>query len=43
VRGDPLAPIDWLVPSLIAFAIAAACIAMVSRLLDDERIVFGRS
>jgi sodium transport system permease protein len=43
VRGEPLAFIDWLLPSLIAFAIAAACIAMVSRLLNDERIVFGRS
>jgi sodium transport system permease protein len=42
VRGDALAPIDWLLPSAVAFAIAVACIALVSRLLREERIVFGR-
>jgi sodium transport system permease protein len=43
VRGDILAPIDWLLPAAVAFALAAICIALVSRLLRDERIVFGRS
>jgi sodium transport system permease protein len=43
VRGDLLAPIDWLLPSGVAFAIAATCVLLVSRLLRDERIVFGRS
>jgi sodium transport system permease protein len=43
VRGDVLAPIDWLLPSAVAFAVAAVCIALVSRLLREERIVFGRS
>ncbi|MGZ5066999.1 MAG: ABC transporter permease [Usitatibacter sp.] len=43
VRGDALAPIDYLLPSAVAFAIAAACVVLVSRLLRDERIVFGRS
>ena len=43
VRGDVLAPIDWLLPGAVAFALAALCIILVSRLLRDERIVFGRS
>lgn len=43
VRGDVLAPADWLIPGLVAFALAGLCIAAVSRLLQDERIVFGRS
>ena len=42
VRGDSLAALDWAVPSLIALAIALACVALVARLLRDERIVFGR-
>jgi len=43
VRGDVLAPIDYLLPAAVAFAIAALCVAAVSRLLREERIVFGRS
>jgi sodium transport system permease protein len=43
VRGDVLAPIDWILPSAMAFAIAALCVSLVSRLLREERIVFGRS
>jgi len=43
VRGDVLTPADWLIPGLVAFALAGLCIAAVSRLLRDERIVFGRS
>jgi len=43
VRGDALALIDWVAPAAIALAIAAACVAGVTRLLGDERIVFGRS
>jgi sodium transport system permease protein len=42
VRGDALTANDWVVPSVIAFAIAAACVALVARLLREERIVFGR-
>lgn len=42
VRGDALTAGDWVVPSVIAFAIAAACVALVARLLREERIVFGR-
>ena len=43
VRGDVLAPIDYLLPSAVAFFIAALCVAGVSRLLREEHIVFGRS
>jgi sodium transport system permease protein len=43
VRGDMLAPVDWLLPGAVAFTIAAICVSLVSRLLRDERIVFGRS
>ena len=43
VRGDVLAPVDYLLPSAVAFAVAALCIAGISRLLREERIVFGRS
>ena len=43
VRGDGLAPADWIIPSAVAFAIAAAAVILVSRLLREERIVFGRS
>ena len=42
VRGDDLAPVHWLLPTLLAFLIAALCVALVGRLLRDERIVFGR-
>jgi sodium transport system permease protein len=43
VRGDAFTLADWAVPSAIALAIALACVAVVSRLLHDERIVFGRA
>ena len=43
VRGDVPGTLDYLLPSAVAFAIAALCIAGISRLLRDERIVFGRS
>jgi sodium transport system permease protein len=43
VRGDGLTPLDWALPSLVALAIAAACVYSVARLLKDERIVFGRA
>lgn len=42
IRGEALGLDAWLVPSAVAFAVAAACLAGVSRLLRDERIVFGR-
>ncbi len=43
IRGDTIAPVDWLMPSLMAFVLAAVFVALVARLLRDERIVFGRA
>ena len=43
VRGDAFRFIDWAVPALIACAIAGIALAVVVRLLGEERIVFGRS
>jgi sodium transport system permease protein len=43
VRGDAPGALDYLLPSAVAFAIAALCITSIARLLRDERIVFGRS
>jgi sodium transport system permease protein len=43
VRGDAFTFADWALPSAIALAIALACVALVARLLREERIVFGRS
>ena len=43
VRGDALIAHDFAIPSGIAIAIAAAALALLSRLLREERIVFGRS
>lgn len=42
LRGEAIGPQDWLVPAATAGAIAVACVAAVSRLLAQERIVFGR-
>lgn len=43
VRGDPFTLADWAIPSAMALAVAAAGVALVTRLLHEERIVFGRS
>jgi sodium transport system permease protein len=43
LRGDVLSRADYLVPSGIAIVVAAACVAGLSRLLRQERIVFGRT
>lgn len=43
VRGDVLGPADWAIPSMVAVGIALGAVALVSRLLREERIVFGRS
>jgi len=43
IRGDDVPLVDYVVPAALALAIAAASIAALTRLLDDERIVFGRS
>jgi sodium transport system permease protein len=43
LRGDALALQDYLVPSAVSLALAAACVLAVARLLRQERIVFGRA
>jgi len=43
IRGDNLGFTDWALPSFVAFVAALACVALVARLLRDERIVFGRN
>jgi len=43
IRGDAVPLTDYVVPAALALAIAAACLAGITRLLGDERIVFGRS
>lgn len=43
VRGDGLVWADWAVPAAVALAITALCVAVVTRLLGEERIVFGHS
>jgi sodium transport system permease protein len=42
IRGDVVAPLDYAMPAAIALAIAAVCLTGVTRLLGEERIVFGR-
>ena len=42
MRGEALGAQEWALPALVAFALAAACLHAVARLLRDERIVFGR-
>jgi sodium transport system permease protein len=42
IKGDALATADFLVPGAVALLGAAICLASVSRLLGQERIVFGR-
>jgi sodium transport system permease protein len=43
VRGDGLSLNDFAIPSLVAFAVGAAALMVLNRLLRDERIVFGRA
>ncbi len=43
LRGDVLALQDYVVPAAVSLAIAAVCVAAVARLLQEERIVFGRA
>ena len=43
LRGDALALHDYLVPAAVSLVIAAVCVAAVARLLQHERIVFGRT
>jgi len=42
VRGDPLSAADFAVPTGTSLAVAAIALVVLSRLLREERIVFGR-
>jgi sodium transport system permease protein len=43
LRGDVLGLADWALPAAVALALAGVSVALVSRLLGEERIVFGRN
>jgi sodium transport system permease protein len=43
LRGDGLAIQDYALPAAVSLVIAGVCVMAVSRLLRQERIVFGRS
>ncbi len=42
LRGDAVGPADYLVPLAVALAVTVACLALLTRLLRRESIVFGR-
>jgi sodium transport system permease protein len=42
LRGDPVGPIDYLVPFATAVVVTVVCLGLLSRLLRREAIVFGR-
>ena len=42
LRGDPVVPIDYLVPLLVAVVLALICLFALTRLLRREQIIFGR-
>jgi len=42
VRGDVLSLADYLIPAASALLVAGFCVAGITRLLREERIVFGR-
>lgn len=41
VRGEPLGPIDFVVPAAMAVAVGYACVRITAWLLGREKIVFG--
>jgi len=43
MRGEPLGTMPFVLSTVGCVALAAACLAAISRLLSDEKIVFGRS
>ncbi len=43
MRGDGMGAIDYLVPAVVAFIVAAICVTGVARQLTNERVIFGRS
>ena len=43
LRGEAVAPLDWLLTAGVALLAAGLCVAAISTLMSRERIVFGRS
>jgi hypothetical protein len=43
LRGDPVGPMDLLIPGAVCIGAAAVCLALQARLLERETIVFARS
>jgi sodium transport system permease protein len=43
MRGEPLGVMPFVLSTVGCVALAAVCLAAISRLLSDEKIVFGRS
>jgi len=43
LRGDPIGPMDLLIPGAVCVGAAAFCLALQARLLERETIVFARS
>lgn len=43
MRGEPLGPVPYLLSGLSCVVLAAGFLALTTRMLRDERIVFGRS
>jgi sodium transport system permease protein len=43
IRGDAVPLMNYVLPAMLAFAVAVVCLAAITRLLGEERIVFGRS
>ncbi len=42
LRGDDLGLAEWAIPCAVALGLAVLCVALVTRLLREERIVYGR-
>ena len=43
LRGDPVDAMHFVIPLLINAAITLAAIGLISRLLTQEKIIFGRA
>lgn len=43
LRGEPVEAVHYLLPAAINIAILVACIVVISRLLRQEKVIFGRA
>lgn len=43
LRGEPIGPVDLLLPGLVCVVLAVVCLALQARLLRRETVVFARS